>query len=120
VHIYTCITAHTQEQTSERNGETMTAPQALVTEDDKPAEAGAAGMQSRTRGGNGGDVGGGDTLEVSMVMARLAARTQRLCQLALTLPTMRDREAVVRTGQHSPLQLICAHQKAQVQLQCRT
>jgi hypothetical protein len=72
--------APTQVLTGELSGETATAAQALVAEDD--TEAGAAGMQSRTRGGNGGDVGGGNTLEVSMVVARLGAGTQRLCQLA--------------------------------------
>jgi hypothetical protein len=81
--------------TGDLDGETMTAPQALVAaDDDKPTEALAAGVQSRISGGNGGDVGGGDALEVSTLMARLAARTQCLCQLALTLTTMRDRQAV--------------------------
>jgi hypothetical protein len=93
VHVCTRITVHTQVQTAESGAATMTAPQALVT------EALAAGMQSRISGGNGGDVGGGDALEVSTLMACLGAGTQRLCRLALTLPTMCDRQAV---GAHRP------------------
>jgi hypothetical protein len=100
VHVCTRITAHTQVQTAESGAQTMTAPQALVT------EALAAGMQSRISGGNGGDVGGGNRLEVSTLMACLSAAHSVCAGSRLPCRPCVTERLWVRTGHHSPLQLV--------------